>query len=95
VNGDFDGDGIDDLAIFDDNTGRWFIRKVSGDVIGWDVNWGWPGVTPLSGDFDGDRIDDLAVMDGLSAEWYIREVSGSNLLFGATWHEAGDIPVER
>ena len=44
---DFDGDGKSDLAVFDQNTGRWFIRSVAGDIIGWNVYWGWLGVQPI------------------------------------------------
>jgi hypothetical protein len=47
VSGDFDGNTADDLAIVDESTGRWFIRKVSGAVIANDVNWGWPGVQAI------------------------------------------------
>jgi hypothetical protein len=47
VSGDFDGDGKDDLAIFDENTGRWFIRALAGPTIAWETYWGWPGVQPI------------------------------------------------
>jgi hypothetical protein len=47
VSGDFDGDGADDLAIFDEATGRWFIQALDGTQIAWDANWGWPGVQPI------------------------------------------------
>ena len=42
--GGYDGAGSSDLAIFDVGSGRWFIREVSGKILGWNINWGWPGV---------------------------------------------------
>jgi hypothetical protein len=45
---DYNNDGIDDMAIFDQATGRWYVRVTSNSsVIVQDVNWGWPGVTPV------------------------------------------------
>ena len=40
--GDYNADGKNDLAVFDSNTGNWFIRTVSGTTIRWRENWGWP-----------------------------------------------------
>jgi len=36
-----------DLAIFDQGNGRWFVRSAAGTTIGWDINWGWPGVQSI------------------------------------------------
>ena len=63
VHGDYDNDGVDDLAIFDQNTGSWFVRNMAGDIVAWQVYWGWAGVTGVSGDYDGDGQADLAIFE--------------------------------
>ncbi|MBI3987740.1 MAG: hypothetical protein HY343_12510, partial [Lentisphaerae bacterium] len=51
VAGDYDGGGSNDLAVFDNNTGDWYIRTVAGTNIAWAARWGWPGAAPVSGDY--------------------------------------------
>ena len=51
VPGDYDGDGIYDLAVYDTATGKWYIKSLNGTVIAWGVSWGWPGaLVPSLGD---------------------------------------------
>ena len=40
------GDG---KTVFDNNTGNWYVRTVSGTTICWSVPWGWPGALPPGG----------------------------------------------
>ena len=58
--GDYDADGIADLAAF--RNGYWSIYSLTNGII---LNnqgpWGGPGWTPVPGDYDGDGIADLAV----------------------------------
>jgi serine-aspartate repeat-containing protein C/D/E len=60
--GDFDGDGIDEIAVYQD--GLWFIdlngngRWDPGDL--W-AQLGTPGDLPVVGDWDGDGKDDIGV----------------------------------
>ncbi len=65
VPGDYDGDGTDDLAVFDPNTGRWFIRTLSGTPLLMGTTWGFPGARAVSGDYDGDGTSDLAIFDAV------------------------------
>ncbi len=84
--GDFDGDGLDDLAVFNNNT---FTFDLAADGFGMDdldgdlddtFIWGFPGVLdrPVAADMDQDGIDDIGLWvprDSASlpqgvAEWY-------------------------
>lgn len=94
VPGDYDGDGTNDLAVFWDITGRWYIRTVKGKVLAWDHNWGWPGAIPVSGDYDADGYDDMAVYDGNTGYWYIFSLKRRKvLLWNFSWGWPGATPV--
>jgi subtilisin-like proprotein convertase family protein len=79
--GDFDGDGLDDFAVFNNNT---FSFNLANDGL-FDANdasmvWGFPGVLdrPIAADMDQDGIDDIglwvprtsASLPRPIAEWY-------------------------
>ncbi len=80
-NGDFNGDGRSDLAIWRPPTGTWWIRGVG------TVPWGKPGDIPVSGDFNGDGKTDLTIWRPATATWWIRGVGT------VPWGKPGDIPV--
>jgi len=79
--GDYNGDGVSDLAIFRRSTGLWAIRGVTR------VYFGGGGDMPSSGDFDGDETSDIAIFRGRTGLWALRGVS--YIYFGSQ----GDIPV--
>jgi hypothetical protein len=95
VVGDWNGDGIDTIAVFRD--GRWH-RDIDGDGK-WtnsDVRdgFGQKGDKPVVGDFNGDGIDELGVFrDGT---WYI-DTNGNGVIDPEDTvielGRAGDIPV--
>ena len=93
VPGDYDGDGTNDLAIFNQSDGRWYIRKVNGDIIAWEVYWGWPGVRPVSGDYDGDGKSDLAIFDQNTGRWFIQTVDRKQIAWSTNWGWPGVEPV--
>ncbi len=93
VPGDYDGDGIDDLALYDRETGNWHIRTLDGRVLVNGMNWGWSEATPVPGDFDGDGRADLAVYHRARGDWYILSLNGRILAFGANWGWPGAVPV--
>ncbi|MBI3987663.1 MAG: PKD domain-containing protein, partial [Lentisphaerae bacterium] len=93
VSGDYDGDGVSDLAVFDQNTGCWYIRTLPGTLLVWAAPWGWPGAEPVSGDYDGDGISDLAVFDQITGNWYVRTMSGTVLAWAVPWGWPGAEPV--
>ncbi len=77
--GDYNGDGIADVAIFRPETGLWVIRDLSRFYFG-----GSDGL-PVSGDYDGDGSTDVAVYR--SGLWAIKDLSRAYLGMG------GDVPL--
>ena len=63
--GDWNGDGIDQIAVFRD--GKWLLDS-DGDGRWTDrdqkVEYGQPGDQPIVGDFNGDEIDEIGVVRG-------------------------------
>ena len=43
VTADYDGDGADDLAVYEAASGRWRIRRLNGTVLAWDMLLGGYG----------------------------------------------------
>lgn len=79
--GDFNGDGADDLAVFNPANNKWYIQNVattSAIVDG--VSFGPAGGTPLTGDFNGDTNTDLVVFDASSNVWHIQDVGSATAL---------------
>lgn len=78
VPGDFDGDGLTDLAVWRPDTGQWWILRSSS---GYDhdramvYRWGKLGDVPVQADYDGDGLADFAVFRSTENRWYIRESS--------------------
>jgi len=90
---DFNDDGVSDLGILDQGTGRWFIETVGGRQLGFSVNWGWPGVEGVAGDYDGDGKADLAIFDQTTGRWFIRALAGDVILWEEFWGWPGVQPV--
>ncbi len=85
VSGDFDGDDISDLTMFE--AGVWtIIRSTGGTVM---VNWGQAGDTLVPADYDGDGKDDQAVFR--NGQWLIHGSLGSDST--VNWGLSTDIPV--
>ncbi len=84
VPGDYDGDGISDLAVVDltrsDGRAKWYLDGVGVFIYGLQ-EW-----FPVPGDYDGDGITDAALFDSVSGKWYVR-----NQFVAA--YGAGGIPV--
>ncbi len=86
VSGDFDGDGITDIAVYELATGKWFIRYSSG-ARSVEFSFGDSSMIPVSGDFDGDGKSDLAVFQEASGYWFVFKSTDNTLAymqFGAT-----------
>ena len=77
---DYDGDGNDDLALFDSPSGTWWIKKTNGGFSSVQSSNFVKG-TPVPADYDGDGKADLAVYHPKAVSgkrWYIlRSSNGS------------------
>ena len=88
---DFDGDGIDELAVFRPSEGNWYIYNRLADNYQV-VHWGMTGDKPMAKDFDGDGRADLTIYRSSTGTWYIRNSLDDSVLvrqFGLS----EDIPV--
>ncbi len=90
---DCDGDGKSDMVLFNPSAGAWYIASLDGEILAWDLKWGWAGVCPLSGDYDGDGRADLAVFDRATGAWYIVSLDGAVLAWGLKWGWPGVCPL--
>jgi len=94
--GDFDGDGTNDLIVYQSSSGYWFIRDLditkpalmfANEVIG------GPGWVPFVGTFDTDNLDDIGAYEIETGTWKIR-YSGSGIITTITdWGQSGRVPV--
>jgi hypothetical protein len=95
VPADYDGDGIDDVAVYRFGTGEWFIRRSSnGQLMA--VAWGAPGLgdIPVPGRYTTPGSIDIAVYRTSTGEWLIRR--STDLAMRIIAHGApalGDVPV--
>jgi hypothetical protein len=78
---DFNGDGLDDVAVFRPATGTWYIRNQGTYVLG------QTGDFPILADYNGDGKTEIAVFRPSTGAWYI--LGKTAIVFGAV----GDIPV--
>jgi len=94
VPGDYDGDGVSDLAVFHAATGRWYIREMTGPTIVVGEQWGFSSCVAVPGDYDGDGISDMAVYDTNTGNWYIDSLPAMGpLAFALNWGFSGCTPV--
>jgi hypothetical protein len=78
-NGDYDGDGKTDQALFRPADGTWYIRHSSDQSVEV-LHWGQKGDIPVPGDYDGDhKTDEALYRNGM---WYIRNSSNGSAAVG-------------
>ena len=71
--GDFDGNGVDEVGLHRESTGRVYFRfSLSTGVADQDFIYGDPGDVLLAGDWNGDGIDTPAIFRPSDGDWYIR-----------------------
>ena len=91
LNGDFDGDGRQDAAVFRQTEGVWYIRQ-SGDGQLRAVVWGLASDRAVPADYDGDGRTDIAVLRPSNNVWYILQ-SSNNQVIATQFGQNLDIPV--
>jgi hypothetical protein len=89
VPGDYDGDGRDNMAVFQPSTGFWFTSLDPSTNWG-SIRWGTSGDIPAPGDYDGDGRIDVAVYR--QGNWYVYNTSTSAPTI-VSWGVAADRPV--
>ncbi|MDP2990206.1 MAG: VCBS repeat-containing protein, partial [Kiritimatiellota bacterium] len=67
--GDYDGDGIMDPAVFDEPTGEWHVLLSGGNYEPQSFVWGGPGWTAIQSDYDGDGRADLVAYNRTTGTW--------------------------
>ncbi|MCB0345781.1 MAG: VCBS repeat-containing protein [Bdellovibrionales bacterium] len=96
VAGDFDGDGLDDLAIYrpvgSNNVSSewWVLRSSTGSGIMY--SWGLPGDIPIPADINGDGWDDPVVWRPASAVWYMLDSRSGYPFIASQWGLSSDTP---
>lgn len=79
--GDFNGDGYDDIVVWNPGTGDWQVALSDGTrfipsgswLNPWAISRAW---TPLVGDFDGDGRSDILVVDVNDGNWQVAQSTG-------------------
>jgi len=68
TNGDYNGDGKTEIAIYHVPTGQWFVKGIGN--LG---QYGWGGMAsfPIPGDYDGDGVMEIAIYRPSENRWFI------------------------
>lgn len=93
VPGDYNGDGKEDIALYEEAKGAWFILP---NEPGFEISnlkfeiaplaqWGGPGFVPVALDYDDDGLSDLAVYHKETDSLYVVTVDGYILAWGVAW----------
>ena len=67
--GDYDGDGLMDIIVYNSATGVWYVRLSGGGYQTIGGVFGGPGFLPVPGDYDGNRVTELAVYEQATGYW--------------------------
>lgn len=91
VQGDYDGDGVTDAAVFTPANGNWEIsRSATGETVNY--RFGQQGDVPMVGDYDGDGRNDITVFRPSAGAWYVWR-STDNAFYGIQFGASTDKPI--
>jgi FG-GAP-like repeat len=97
VQGDYDGDGQTDMAVWRPTTGEWFRQKINGCLATYcDLTTfplGTSGDRPIPGDYEGDGKTDVAIFRPSTGAWYITKSSDNFSFYVRSFGASGDIPI--
>jgi len=86
--GDFNGDGLTDMGIFDKTNGSWQVAFSNGkafiDQGVWKTGFG-TDKSPLGGDFNKDGLSDIGYFDKASGDWYVAYSTGESFTSSNVW----------
>ncbi len=82
LGGDFDGDGKADPAMYDEQSGSWFVLLSGSGYARLSLSGllGGPGWLAAPADYDGDRLTDPAVYQGGTGDWKLMPSAGGYAL---------------
>ncbi len=97
VAGDYDGDGITDLAVLRNQSGSWvwYIRPSTASSTYYGVTWGVAATDqPVQGDYDGDGKTDIAIWRATApANFFIQRSRDGGTTVQPYGTSASDVPV--
>jgi hypothetical protein len=90
VPGDYNGDGMTEVAIYRPSTNTWFTTTNPATNYG-AFKWGVAGDIPVPGFYDNDNKTDIAVFRPSDGNWYIAKSTGGSEV--RHWGQMGDKPI--
>ena len=93
IRNDFDGDGISDLALYQESTGNWGFLLSGSGYSQVETQFGGLGYRPILGDYDGDGKSDLTVYNETTGIWFIRLSGSGYQQVSGTLGGIGIIPI--